>query len=179
MRKKDFQDRAKRIRSLIKKDDGEIPDKLDELFQNINPAELHIAEKEYLLAQGMSIDEINDEDSLADDMLILDIDEWAPALFRLLGSRKKRAKWEKERIIALDDNQLIDDKTALRIENRALISQKIKHLVLNPPNSNTVSVLKIILEDSDTTQPQIAKKLKISQRTVSRTFQLIRKRLTS
>jgi len=181
MKKKDFQDKARRIRSLINKDDGEFPISkkiLDKLFQNIDPAELFIAQKEYLLRLGAPDDTIND-DIMAGLTLAINIDEWAPALFRLLGMKKKRMEHEKKRIVTLDTLDPVDDTSALEIENWALRKQKINRLILSPPNSNTIEVLKIIFENPETGQKEIAEKLGISQGTVSKTFQQIRKRLNS
>lgn len=204
---KDFQDKVRRIKSLINKDEGtDVPlsEKiLDELFQNIDPADFYIAKREYLLNLGTPDDAFGDN-IIIGLILAVNIEDWAPALFRLLGAEKKRRRRDKKRIIALDslyedfdkifvkfpsDNPKdwpspidppVDNKTALEIENRALISKKIRRLILTSPNKNVVNILKIIdFEDPFPPQDEIATKLGITQGSVSKTIQKIRKCFSS
>ena len=176
---KDDIDNRRKIKALINKDDGDIPSsekELNELFQNLDPADLFIAQKEYLLNSGVPEEAIVEEDgTLSALLLALNIDEWAPALFRLLAKEKKRRQRDKKRIIVLDNlfelpGQI--DKSYLRIENRALVNQRVTHLVLTSPNTNIVKVLKILVEDPETriSQKKIAKKVGVTQGTISKIY---------
>jgi hypothetical protein len=97
----------KRIRELLNKDDCEIPldlAELNRLFKNIDPADLLIAQRDSLLKSGTPKEVIDDNDTtLVALLLCVNIDEWAPALFRLLSNQRRKRQKDRKRTIALDN----------------------------------------------------------------------------
>lgn len=204
MQRKDFQKRAKQIKALIQRDDGEIPiseKALDEFFQDISPADFYIAKREYLLKIGTP-DGALEDDTLVGLILTVNMDDWVPALFRLLGRLKSRRRWEKKKIFCLDTLKRdlskltmkfpndskdwvspvkppVDNMSAVKIEDLALMKKKIIRLIISAPNSYAVNIIQIIFEDPYTPQPEIAKELGISQGYVSKILKEIQKRLNS
>jgi hypothetical protein len=181
--KRDIANR-KKVKNLVQKEDGDLPlsiRELNELFLNLDPADLTIAQKEYLSKIGMPKEVIEGhDDTLATLCLVTNIDEWAPILFRFLGAQRKRRQRERERIIAFDTLSLVDNDSALKIENWAFISKRISRLIVSDSNGPMTKILRIVLENADVipTQKEIAKKTKMSQGTVSKTIQKIKKYLS-